>query len=377
MDVCGPFSVPARDSSRYLATFLDEFTELSVVMPLRSKDQVPDCIITVIQQLETQSGSKCKDIRTNIGSEYVNKTVQAFCNSKGILQQHSAPYSPAQNGAAERLNRTIVEKLRNMLHAAHLPIDFWADAAKAANHVRCVLPVTGSKAYKVFLDSREQMSKDVTFDELSMPTDQLNKHSKDGRQRILPASMLLHPYPPSPQPDLQPARLPSEGDRRQEQQQQQQQQQQTDTCDSGSDDSGSQDRTSNSSSNNAPGSSALHPRSRPKDWRVIQDDSDSGQSDDEDSKSQADMWREDMRSELESLHANQTWCLTERPSGARVLPTKWVLKLKRDAAGDIERFKARLVAKGFLQVLGVDFGDVYAPVSKHTTLRTVLAKAAA
>ncbi|KAJ9531509.1 hypothetical protein QJQ45_015027, partial [Haematococcus lacustris] len=92
---------------------------------------------------------------------------------------------------------------------------------------------------------------------------------------------------------------------------------------------------------------------------------------------QADMWREAMRSELESLHANQTWCLTERPSGARVLPTKWVLKIKRDAAGNIERFKARLVAKGFLQVSGVDVGDVYAPVSKHTTLRTVLAKAAA
>ncbi|KAJ9518772.1 hypothetical protein QJQ45_026044 [Haematococcus lacustris] len=65
-------------------------------------DQVPDCIITVIQQLETQSGSRCKGIRTDNGSEYVNKTVQAFCNSKGILHQHSAPYSPEQNGAAQR-----------------------------------------------------------------------------------------------------------------------------------------------------------------------------------------------------------------------------------------------------------------------------------
>ncbi|KAJ9527064.1 hypothetical protein QJQ45_025230 [Haematococcus lacustris] len=459
MDVCGPFSLAARDGSRYLATFLDDFTKFSVVMPLRSKDQVPDCIITVIQQLETQSGSRCKAIRIDNGSEYVNKKVQAFCSSKGILHQHSAPYSPEQNGAAERLNRTIVEKLRSMLHAAHLPVEFWADSAKAANHVRNVLPVTGqsqtpwqaffgvkpdvsglrifgskvwvhiprhqrsklqpkaaagvfigyqpgSKAYKVFLDGREQMSKDVTFDELSPATDDLTK-TRTGSQRALPDSMLLRPYPPSPQPDLQPARLPDEGDRRQ--QQQQQQQQQTDTSDSGSDDSGSPDRTSSSSSSSsnsssAPGSSAQHPRSRPIDWRVIQDDSDSGQSDGEDSKSQlslhatsmstshdndspsvsealsgphADMWREAMRSELESLHANQTWCLTERPSGARVLPTKWVLKIKRDAAGDIERFKARLVAKGFLQMSGVDVGDVYAPVSKHTTLRTILAKAAA
>ncbi|GFH33529.1 integrase catalytic domain-containing protein, partial [Haematococcus lacustris] len=56
-----------------------------------------------------------------------------------------------------------------------------------------------------------------------------------------------------------------------------------------------------------------------------------------------------MHTELASLHANGTWTLVERPSGARVLPTKWVLKIKRDATGAIEKFKARLVAKGFMQ----------------------------
>ncbi|KAJ9520612.1 hypothetical protein QJQ45_007481 [Haematococcus lacustris] len=91
----------------------------------------------------------------------------------------------------------------------------------------------------------------------------------------------------------------------------------------------------------------------------------------------ADSWREAMHTELASLHANGTWTLVERPSGARVLPTKWVLKIKRDATGAIEKFKARLVAKGFMQVSGVDVGDVYAPVSKHTTLRALLALAAA
>ncbi|KAJ9524188.1 hypothetical protein QJQ45_005009 [Haematococcus lacustris] len=92
---------------------------------------------------------------------------------------------------------------------------------------------------------------------------------------------------------------------------------------------------------------------------------------------QAESWREAMHTELASLHANGTWTLVERPSGARVLPTKWVLKIKRDATGAIEKFKARLVAKGFMQVSGVDVGDVYAPISKHTTLRALLALAAA
>lgn len=76
------------------------------------------------------------------------------------------------------------------------------------------------------------------------------------------------------------------------------------------------------------------------------------------------------------MEENQTWKLIQREKGMKVLPNKWVFKVKTDQAGNIERFKARLVAKGYKQQDGIDFNEVFSPVSKHTTLQTMLSIAA-
>ena len=56
---------------------------------------------------------------------------------------------------------------------------------------------------------------------------------------------------------------------------------------------------------------------------------------------------------------------------------KWVFNIRRDAADNIKSNRARRVTKSFTQRESIDFTEVFAPVSKDTTLRTLLALAAA
>jgi Reverse transcriptase (RNA-dependent DNA polymerase) len=56
-----------------------------------------------------------------------------------------------------------------------------------------------------------------------------------------------------------------------------------------------------------------------------------------------------------------------------VLPVRWLFTKKMNALGQVERYKARFVVKGFKQRPGIEYNDVYAPVTSKTTLRVLLA----
>lgn len=83
-----------------------------------------------------------------------------------------------------------------------------------------------------------------------------------------------------------------------------------------------------------------------------------------------------MDKEIESIEKNQTWELITLPKGHKAIDLKWVFKLKTDQHGEITKHKARLVAKGYAQRQGIDYEEVFAPVTRLKTVRLILALAA-
>ena len=87
-------------------------------------------------------------------------------------------------------------------------------------------------------------------------------------------------------------------------------------------------------------------------------------------------WQEAIRKELDGLEKMGTWKLVKRPADTNVVDTKWVLRIKKNSAGEINKYKARLVVRGFTQIYGVDYYETYVPVARLASFHLMLALAA-
>ena len=80
------------------------------------------------------------------------------------------------------------------------------------------------------------------------------------------------------------------------------------------------------------------------------------------------MWKEAIKSEIESILHNHTWELVNLPPGCK--PLSFKRKMKVD--GSIDKYKARLVIKGYKQTEGLDYFDTYSPITRINSIRMVL-----
>ena len=418
MDVCGPMPVMSLGGSKYNVVFLDDYTSLSVTRTVATKSQVKEVVQEVIAMLETQSGLRVKAVRSDNGSEYINSTLDEYFKSKGIVHQLSAPYSPEQNGKAERLNRTLVERMRSMLVDAGGRDELWAEAINTANYIRNRSPVAGkdmtpwelfthnkpdvshmrvfgcaayahvpkqlrrkldpvcvkgifvgyepnAKAYRVLQDHDGAIvvSRDVTFNELITTVDAGKNNTVAMAQMIdeeeeHPAVTAGEAAGEEAEEDFQdPAgEVASDGDEA--------------PADNGDNIVGVRRSTR---AHRPPGQFWLLNANEHVAANIVQaSDGDPLTYAEAMQRPDSLFWQRAMDEEVESLLANRTWDEEEVPEGVKLINGKWVYKLKRDLNGNPERYKARWVAKGFQQREGIDFNEVFAPTSKHTTLRALL-----
>ena len=427
-DLCGPLPVTSMGGNNYFLTLLDDYSKFSVVRPLAHKSDTATVVKDTLKLLENQTGHRVQRLRCDNGSEYINADLKAFCSNKGIQMETTVRYTPEQNGAAERLNRTLMDKVRPMLAATGLPKYLWAEAAVTANYLRNRSPVTGrdktpyelffrtkpdvsnlrtfgarvyaltpkqlrnkledtsepgrfigypagTKGYKILLnDGRVIISRDVTFVEASGTTDTLapetdagytSEEDEEGDTEPVGAEPVGgeavgeepgHPPAPAGIPSRQAPTPggPSLGKRPKRGA--------TDIPASVWRDEG---YMITGRKRNLAGSAHMAIINEPATLEEAL------------ASEQAEFWQQAANDEMASLLANETWTLEPLPPGVTPIPVKWVFKVKRDATGNVERYKARLVAKGFRQREGIDYEEVFAPVSKYTTLRTLLAMAAA
>jgi hypothetical protein len=134
-DIMGPFPQPSISKARYVLTFIDDFSRFTWVFFLKLKSEVFECLIEFKALAENESGCKIKILRTDNGGDYFKKYVQQLCIDAGIQLQHKVPYTPQQNGVAERKNRSLKEMANCMLQSKSLAPKLWDEDINCATYI--------------------------------------------------------------------------------------------------------------------------------------------------------------------------------------------------------------------------------------------------
>jgi hypothetical protein len=87
------------------------------------------------------------------------------------------------------------------------------------------------------------------------------------------------------------------------------------------------------------------------------------------------VWQDAMTEEYQSIMKNDVWDIVPRPKGKSVVTSKWIYKIKHAVDGSVEEYKARFVVRGFSQVEEIDYEEIFASVSRYTSICTIISLA--
>lgn len=142
-DVCGPMFTESIGRAKYFVTFIDKASRWVTVYPIRAKSDVFQRFKEFHITAERQTDRKLKVFQSDNGGEYSGNDFLSYLKEHGIVSRRACAYTPQQNGVAERMNRTLLNMVRMMLHQSKLPKSFWTNALVTAVYIRNRLTCTG------------------------------------------------------------------------------------------------------------------------------------------------------------------------------------------------------------------------------------------
>jgi hypothetical protein len=80
-----------------------------------------------------------------------------------------------------------------------------------------------------------------------------------------------------------------------------------------------------------------------------------------------------MVEEYDSIVKKNACGIVPRPIDKSMVGLRWIYKVKEVFDGSVEKYKARFVAQGFSQIEGIDYGETFAPITRYSSIRSILA----
>ncbi|PKU78515.1 Retrovirus-related Pol polyprotein from transposon TNT 1-94 [Dendrobium catenatum] len=429
-DIWGPAPSVSVQGFQYYAIFVDDCTRFTWLFPLKRKSDIAQIFFTFKQYIEKYLSRSIKCIRTDGGGEYLSHTFTEFLKTNGIMHQISCPYTPEQNGVAERKHRHIIETTRSLLHTAHIPYTYWPDAVLTAVYLINRLPSRNTKnlspfellhntkpnythlrtfgcacypllpshtrhklqpkskqcvfigysdthkGYKCLDVSNNKVfvSRHLTFDEQMFPfsiqqDNKLNNHIDPPA----PSFMLIPESVSRSQQHTSQSHLDKDLPTDIQTIQRESVPVPTENCISAA-------LPSQPCSPAAPIShhmitrrqtGSLKPVNRLNLLHQLEPVKNHFTPTAYSDAVKYPEWRKAMADEILALHQQGTWSLVPQPT-SQVLGCKWTYRLKLHSDGSIAKYKVRLVALGNNQEFGLNYTETFSPVAKLPTIRILL-----
>lgn len=426
-DIAGPMNTPGIfNKELYVISFIDDLTRFQKMYPIKKKSDSLDALKTFIAEVPNQIGLNIRTLRTDNGGEYISNEFKKYCIDNGIKQEFTTPYSPEQNGLAERAWRSNFEMVRSMLLEANLGNQFWSPATFTACYIknRLVHSATGKTPYEMLYGKKPDLShlrifgSPVIFKNMDPVIKKLEDRGIKGifvgyserskgyiiwnpktRKFVVNRNVtfLERMTKLSPEVKNEPkiliddtpsvtGQMPLSVDTKapaiepyQEVEQPEQPEEEL-TRRSG------RNRTLTpkglqliADQKAKKGRNKIHMAVEEVNIAIEEEIEQIINVTNDKVPRSAEMalkdlnWKRAMEEEMESLNKNETWILVKPPPGRKLVDSKWVFKVKENENGEETRKKARLVAKGFSQKYGIDYEETFSPVMKMVTLRTLIA----